>query len=113
MPHLTKYTRFLVSFTLVVLVASCDGRAEIRVGAPRQPETWRAIHLIDYSTDNDVELLIQNIPRLAEMGINVMILEVDYNFNFKSHPELRRGDNPITKQAARRLAEASRSTALD
>jgi hypothetical protein len=51
---------------------------------------------------------MQNIPKLAEMGINVVILEVDYNFDFKSHPELRRGDNPITKQAARRLVETSR-----
>ncbi|MDQ3917105.1 MAG: family 20 glycosylhydrolase [Acidobacteriota bacterium] len=40
--------------------------------------------------------------------MNVLILEVDYNFKFKSHPELRRGANPITKVGARKLAATCR-----
>jgi hypothetical protein len=66
---------------------------------------WRAIHLLSYDTDADLDALGKNIEALAKQGINVIILEVDYNFAFKSHPELRRGKEPITREGARRFAE--------
>jgi hypothetical protein len=69
---------------------------------PAKP--WRAVHLLNYDTDADLDALGQMLPALAKQGINVIILEVDYNFNFKSHPELCRGANPITKDGARRFA---------
>lgn len=65
---------------------------------------WRAIHLLDYNTDSELDALGNNLDALAKQGINVIILEVDYNFAFKSHPELRRGTNPITRDGARRFA---------
>src|SRR6185295_7402687 len=83
------------------------GRARSSVGI-KPAEQWRAVHLIDYATDADLDTLSRNLPRLAAMGINVVILEVDYNFEFKSHPELRRGKTPITKAAARKLADLCR-----
>ncbi len=43
------------------------------------------------------------MPRLSQMGVNVLIIEVGYHFDFKSHPELRRG-NFITRDHARKLA---------
>ena len=64
---------------------------------------WRALHLLDYNTDSDLDVLSQNLETLSRQGINVIILEVDYNFAFKSHPELRRGSNPITRAGARRF----------
>ena len=69
---------------------------------PAQP--WRVVHLLSYATDADLDALGQNLPALAQQGINVIILEVDYNFAFKSHPELRRGATPITRDGARRFA---------
>jgi hypothetical protein len=65
---------------------------------------WRAVHLLDYNTDSELDALGQNLETLAKQGINVIILEVDYNFDFKSHPELKRGANPITRDGARRFA---------
>jgi len=65
---------------------------------------WRAIHLLDYNSDSALDVLGKNLESLAKVGINVIILEVDYNFSFKSHPELRRGPNPITRDGARRFA---------
>jgi len=70
------------------------------------PKQWRALHLLDYNTDNDLDALGQNLGNLAAMGINVLILEVDYNFAFKSYPALRRGSSPITRDGARRFAAA-------
>lgn len=69
---------------------------------------WRAVHLLDYNTDAELDALGQNLEALAKQGINVIILEVDYNFNFKSHPELRRGTNPITRNGAQRFAALCR-----
>lgn len=70
----------------------------------RTAKPWRAVHLLDYNTDTALEALGQNLETLARQGINVIILEVDYNFAFKSHPELRRGTDPITRDGARRFA---------
>src|SRR6185503_309132 len=71
---------------------------------PVDAKQWRAVHLLDYNTDSALDGLGQNLEALAKQGINVIILEVDYNFDFKSHPELRRGTNPITRDGARRFA---------
>jgi hypothetical protein len=46
------------------------------------------------------------VEKLAPMGVNVLILEVNYNFRFASHPELRDGD--LSVQDARDLAEICR-----
>jgi hypothetical protein len=74
-------------------------------GASAKPsKSWRAIHLLDYDTDAALDALGQNLEAFSKQGINVIILEVDYNFAFKSHPELRRGTNPITTEGARRFA---------
>ncbi|HJT65324.1 MAG TPA: family 20 glycosylhydrolase [Pyrinomonadaceae bacterium] len=73
---------------------------------PKLP--WRALHLLNYDTDAELDALAQNLEPLAKQGINVIILEVDYNFAFKSHPELRRGTDPITREGARRFAAACR-----
>ena len=69
---------------------------------------WRAVHLLDYNTDADLDALGRHLETLAKQGINVIVLEVDYNFEFKSHPELRRGTNPITREGARRFAALSK-----
>jgi len=86
---------------LFLLFASAALAAE-----PAKP--WRAVHLLNYNTDADLEALGKNLEALAKLGVNVIILEVDYNFAFKSHPELRHGANPITKEGARRFAALCR-----
>ena len=45
--------------------------------------------------------LAKQLPQLAKMGINCLILEVNYGFEFESHPELRQGERQITKAGAR------------
>jgi hypothetical protein len=75
-----------------------------RTGVAKDAKAWRAVHLLDYNTDADLDLLGKNLETLAKQGINVIILEVDYNFAFQSHPELRRGTAQITREGARRFA---------
>ncbi len=66
---------------------------------------WRGIHL-GASSDEQVAQLKAQLPRLAALGVNVIVLEVDYNFDFRSHPEVRAGQF-ITRAAALDLAEAA------
>lgn len=69
---------------------------------------WVAVHLLNYQTDADLQALEQQLPALAARGINVIVLEVDYAFEFRSHPELRRPEQPITRLGARQFVQACR-----
>jgi hypothetical protein len=73
---------------------------------------WRALHLLNYESDKDLETLGGQVPKLAAMGLNVIILEVDYNFRFESHPKLRRGRDPITPEGAAKLAALCRKSGV-
>src|SRR5438309_1028942 len=75
---------------------------------PQWPQPWRGLHVIVFRNDKDLEILGSQIPKLANMGLNTLILEVNYNFAFKSHPELRSGQSVITATGARQLAAVCR-----
>src|SRR3982750_245724 len=111
MSNTVKWLR--VGLVILFLVASHP----LSFQAKSLPDTkrankWRAVHLLDYDTDADLEALGPNLKKLANMGINTLILEVDYNFAFKSHPELRRGTNPITREGARNFAATCRKLGI-
>ncbi len=86
---------------LLLLLVAWPINVEAKTSKP-----WRAIHLLDYNTDVALDALSQNLPPLSKLGVNVIVLEVDYNFTFRSHPELKRGETPITREGARRFAAA-------
>lgn len=90
-----------LAFVLFIVIQWLPAKASVQ-SKPAQP--WRAVHLLDYNSDSALDGLVQNLEKLAKQGINVIVLEVDYNFAFKSHPELRRGKDPITRNGARRFA---------
>jgi glycosyl hydrolase family 20 len=80
---------------------------------PTAEQPWRALHVINYTTDERLEGLAQQLPQLAKMGINCLILEVNYGFEFKSHPELRQGERQITKGGAARILAACRENGIE
>jgi hypothetical protein len=94
--RLCSVALFLLICALWTLVVA---RTDTKFSKP-----WQAVHLLDYNDDSALDALGKNLENLAKQGINVIILEVDYNFEFKSHPELRQGTNPITRTGARRFA---------
>jgi hypothetical protein len=73
---------------------------------------WCALHLLGFDSDSSLVILERQLPDLAAAGINTLVLEVDYAFEFKSHPELRSGDRPITRPGAARLAKACRERGI-
>jgi hypothetical protein len=100
---------FVVLFLATFSAWPCQAKSRFE---SKRAKPWRAVHLLDYNSDIDLEALGQNLGKLADMGINTVILEVDYNFAFKSHPELRRGSNPITRDGARKFAATCRKLGI-
>jgi hypothetical protein len=75
------------------------------------PLAWRGVHLMS-SGASGVPLLKRLISEvLAPQGVNVVILEINYGFDYASHPELRT-DNPVTKAQARELAALCREKGI-
>ncbi|MBP7569509.1 MAG: family 20 glycosylhydrolase [Acidobacteria bacterium] len=109
--------RTLASVAVVSLLLGLPAASRAAAPAPgvpanggvKVPGPWVALHVLNYETDADLAALEQQLPALAARGVNVLVLEVDYAFEFRSHPELRRPEKPITRRGARRFVEACRS----
>src|ERR1700756_765821 len=102
-----------MGFFMVALLAAVSGcRSGTDSSAQHRPanEIWRGVHLIAHN-DHDVALLIDELPKLAADGVNVLVVEVNYGFDFQSHPELRPSQF-ITKSHAHELAKAARAQGI-
>lgn len=105
--------KFCFGFGLLLLLCSCQSNRPTNVNSTaisRQQtnSAWRGVHLLTYS-DDAVDALAKNLPRLAQIGVNVVVVEVSYSFDFKSHPELRtRNKKFITRSHAKNLAAVAR-----
>ncbi len=74
------------------------------------PETWRGVHLwVD--RESRAQELIRTLPALAKAGANTVVIEVNYSFEFQTHPELRH-KNCITQKTAHALAAAARRNGI-
>lgn len=80
-------------------------------GAARGTE-WRAIHMFA-PTHAELPRFCRVVTEVfAPLGINVLIVEVNYSFAFGSHPELQQGDAPMTREDARILARICREQGI-
>src|SRR6266481_463310 len=66
---------------------------------------WRGVHLGLHS-DQQVDALIEQLPKLSKLGVNVLVVEVNYAFDYQSHPEIRPGQF-ITRSGAQELVAAA------
>jgi len=100
----TRVVKFaLVSLITIALLAFVDG---CQADAPPQPpETWRGVHIL-VDSDKRLATFEAGLPQFALLGINVVVVEVNYHFEFQSHPELR--DKPyVTKAKAQEFVKAA------
>jgi Glycosyl hydrolase family 20, catalytic domain len=102
----------LILFIILTALIGCASIKETTLNL-KPGEKWKGIHLLGYSNDSDLVQLGKIIPNLASVGINVIILEVDYSFQFQSHPELRYGSEQITKEGARKFANICRENNIE
>jgi hypothetical protein len=94
--------------------------ASCRLGEPSPPKiqadwraansAWRGVHL-GVHNDADLDALTEELPQLANLGVNALVLEVDYHFEFQSHPELR-SDHFVTKARASEFGRAARAQGI-
>src|SRR5580698_82074 len=99
-------TVFRAGLVLTVLFALALAGCRTPSSTPPVAETWRGIHVPVYS-DEQLSKLQGELPQLAADGANVLVLEMDYHFDFQVHRELR--DNPfITKAGAREFTSVAR-----
>ncbi|MDI6447994.1 family 20 glycosylhydrolase [Anaerobaca lacustris] len=94
---------------LVLLVAVATCAQGVAGPAPGQ---WRGLHVLNYGTDAALVELGEQVPTLAKMGINVLILEINYAFEYQSHPELRMGNTPTTRDGVRKLVATCRANGV-
>jgi len=71
---------------------------------------WRGLHIPLQSAEGarTAERLVREV--LQPLGVNVLVVEVNYSYQFESRPEL--GGGTLTKDDARRLAETCRSAGI-
>jgi hypothetical protein len=74
-----------------VIVAATIGLAPALGGAIEdkgKSAPWRGVHLIGLGPDGLPLLKRALTEAMAPMGVNVLVLEINYKFQYKSHPEL-------------------------
>ena len=104
MIHRTLVTSLALA-SLIALAAGCR-----TPGAAHRSETWRGVH-VPIQNDSQLAKLQAALPKLAASGVNVLVVQVDYGFDFQSHPELRAASF-ITKAEAREFAGAARKLGI-
>ncbi len=79
---------------LIICLLSSPGLAkeESTVSIRGIKEPWRGVHL-GIGSQRAVEQLTSVVPSLARLGVNVIVGEINYGYQYKSHPELARKKN--------------------
>src|SRR5437870_5289735 len=106
-----------LALALLLAVGSCMQCAFARAAEPQPApppsapaKPWLGLHVLIYDRDQ-LETVRKQIPALAKTGVNVLIIECDYNFEFASHPELNTGKG-VTKQQAREVGDLCRANGI-
>jgi hypothetical protein len=75
--------------------------------APSSQTSWRGVHVLLMDDTSQMDGLLASIPALADLGVNVLVAEVDYAYAYTSHPEVQ-GPAPIARQRIAALVKACR-----
>ncbi len=95
----------ILGLVAAVLAASFCAPAPKAVPGEKRP-LWFGFHAM-VESKADAAGLIAEIPTLASYGVNLLIAEMDYNYEYVSHPELR-GDDPISKDTVKEIVALCR-----
>jgi len=94
-----------------LIQAACAPRPmQFEPAPPPRTVAWFGFHAM-VETNKDAAGLLAEIPALAKLGVNLIFAEVDYNYEYVSHPELR-GPDPISKETARKMSALCRSLGI-
>jgi len=85
--------RFLSEFMFGLAVVVC---LMPRVCPARETKPWLGVH-VSIGNVGKTKALTEVVPRLAEVGINAIVAEINYGYAYESHPELR-ATNPNSRE---------------
>ena len=94
----------LAFLTLAIFQVRCAPKPAVRV-TPRKPLIF-AVHVL-VESKKAAWGLIGEIPAMAKSGVNLLVCEIDYNYEFVSHPELRRED-AVSKDMVKQMVRLCR-----
>jgi hypothetical protein len=100
------FNLFKIILLLIIILFQFDCGGPTRLIRTSKGEYWLGIHVL-MDTKDALNTLIGEIPDLAGNGVNLLITEIDYNFEFQSHPELR-SKGHITKEEIKSLLKICR-----
>lgn len=95
----------LVAGLALITLQNCAPEFKHRV-IPREQPFWLGLHVL-IENKPAAEALLSELPALADAGINLLIFEIDYNYEYVSHPELR-GDDPISRVTIKKVVKFCR-----
>ncbi len=113
-PGLTRATpsRWPAALAVALLIAAaCAPKPEVFEPAPPQrPVSWLGFHAL-VESKADANNLLAEIPSLAALGVNLLFAEIDYNYEYVSHPELR-GPDPVSKETVKKMVTLCRGLGI-
>ena len=91
---------------LAVFLLAATGRAQDNkaLSPGKSKEPWRGVH-IGIGSQKAVEQLTGVVGELAGLGVNVIVGEINYGYQYNSHPELRRDGASSAGQIKKLLGE--------
>jgi hypothetical protein len=109
LPAAFKIAAMIRPLALVLIILSCTlSTAAADPQATTKP--WIGVH-IAAGNQATLEKIRQRIPALAQVGVNTLILEINYGYQFESRPEMKARDG-ITKAQAREVAALARENGI-
>jgi len=90
---------YTIHFCLVLTLSSIG----LCSATPTWKRPWLGVHVM-LTTKDKTEQLTQVVKDLAQMGVNSIVAEINYGYEYESHPELRSG-NPSSKESVKKLAD--------
>ncbi len=94
-----KKSLFRMALAVVILTSIVS-----QVCPAKESRPWLGVHVLTASGDKIAELT-EVVGRLADVGINAIVAEVNYGYEYQSHPELRASNAANKEQIAKLVAE--------
>src|SRR4030067_1306443 len=95
----------LIAISLAFAIQGCAPKPR-PLAVPRTQPLWFGLHVL-IENKPAAEALLTELPALAKVGLNLLVFETDYNYEYVSHPE-RRGDDPISRETVKKVVAMCR-----
>jgi hypothetical protein len=106
-----RRARIIAGFFYVLTIGLVAAPAQEVKSSSAERTPWRGVHLMAGGRE-ELPILKKAIDQgFKPLGVNVLVLEVNYRFDYQSHPELREGFG-LNRAEARELAAYCRERGI-